>query len=209
MPLRSRTGRKERTRKDTTLAFLKDKNRDCFYYIDRENRIEPLTFVEAAKIFEAKAVEKPCPFHDQHYTHIQVAMGTFQEELTRAAIQTHQLGAKLGPNEKKALAFINSFKHVDFVEPAEKELIRKAQQAIEIGKFQKLPREINKLLKTAKQNGTLKAPEKLASLLKILNNYPLTDIREETTADYPEKKNTRKKLNTDAPKIIISESFIG
>ena len=209
MPLRSRTGRKERTRKDTTLAFLKDKNRDCFYYIDRENRIEPLTFVEAAKIFEAKAVEKPCPFHDQHYTHIQVAMGTFQEELTRAAIQTHQLGAKLGPNEKKALAFINNFKHVDFVEPAEKELIRKAQQAIEIGKFQKLPREINKLLKTAKQNGTLKAPEKLASLLKILNNYPLTDIREEATADYPEKKNARKKLNTDAPKIIISESFIG
>ena len=204
MPLRSRTGRKERTRRDTTLAFLKDKKRDCFYYINGENCIEPLTFVEAAKIFEAKAVEKPHPFHDQHYTHIQVALSTFHEEATRAAIQTHQVGGKLGPNEQKALAFINGFKHLDSVESAEKELINQAQRAIQVGKFQKLPREINKLLKTIKQNGTAKPTEQLASLIKILGAYPLINTQEPETVDEPSKKLPQ----SNEPKIIISESFV-
>ncbi len=209
MPLRSRTGRKEKTRKNTTLVFLKEKSRDCFYYVNSENLIEPLTFIEAAKIFEAKAVEKPCVLHDKHYTHVQVALGTFQEEITKSIVQAHQVGAKLGPNEKKALAYINHFKHTDFVGEGEKELIVLAQDAIRIGRFQKLPREINKLLKSIQQNGKMNAPDQLDRLIKILITYPLMKMKAEADRMQPEKKEIKKKLKKDEPEIIISESFIG
>lgn len=208
MPLRSRTGRKDRTRKYATLAFLKDRNRDCFYYVNSENIIESLTFIEAAKIYEAKAVEKPYALHDKHYEHIQVALGTFQDEIAKALVQIHQIGAKLGPNEKKALAFINHFNHLDFVSKEEKELILLARNAIRIGKFQKLPREINRLLKAIKQNGNLKAVDQLDSLMKIMATYPLKDIKEDID-HLSELGKSRKKSKKILPEIIISESFIG
>lgn len=204
MPLRSRTGRKDKTRKVSTLAFLKDKKRDCFYYVNSQNLIEPLTFIEAAKIYEAKAVEKPFPLHDTHYDHVQIALGTFQEEVTKAIVKAHQIGAKLGPNEKKALAFVNHFNHLDFVSDGEKEIIGLAKEAIRIGKFQKLPREINRLLKAIKVEADIKPAEQLDRLLKILNTYPLMEIKE----NEENKSKSKKRLNTGLPEIIISESFI-
>lgn len=204
MPLRSRTGRKEKTRKDSTLAFLKDKNRDCFYYVNPQSIIEPLTFIEAAKIYEAKAVEKPFALHEFHYDHVQVALGTFQEEVTKAIVQAHQVSARLGPNEKKALAFINHFNHLDFVGDHEKAIIGLAKEAIRIGKFQKLPREVNKLLKNIQVEGGVKPADQLDRLLKILKDYPLMEVKEEETV----KPTNNKKPNKALPEIIISESFI-
>ncbi|MEQ8546569.1 MAG: helicase-related protein [Cyclobacteriaceae bacterium] len=204
MPLRSRTGRKDKSRKDSTLAYLKDKNRDCFYYINPESIIEPLTFIEAAKVFDAKVTEKPYPLHEFHYDHVQVALGTFQEEVTKAIVQAHQVGAKLGPNEKKALAFINHFNHLDFVGDHEKVIIGLAKEAIRIGKFQKLPREVNKLLKSIQVEGGVKPADQLDRLLKILKTYPLMEVKEEE----PEKPKSKKKPKKGLPEIIISESFI-
>lgn len=203
MPLRSRTGRKDKTRRESTLAFLKDRNRDCFYYVNPQSIIETLTFIEAAKIYEAKAVEKPFALHEYHYSHVQVALGTFQEEATKSIVQAFQVGAKQGPNEKKALAFINHFVHLDFISEEEKAIIFLARDAIRIGKFQKLPREINKLLKAIQTDGKVKSADQLDRLIVILKSYPLSDVEE---ISIPKVK--KKKVKAGLPEIIISESFI-
>ncbi len=205
MPLRSRTGRKDKSRRDSTLAYLKDRNRDCFYYINPESIIEPLTFIEAAKIYDAKATEKPYPLHEFHYDHVQVALGTFQEEATKAIVLAHQIGAKLGPNEKRALAFINNFNHLDFVAEEEKSIINLARDAIRIGKFQKLPREVNALLKAIQRESGVKPADQLDRLMKILKSYPLLEVTEEVE---PVKKDKKQKAVKGLPEIIISESFI-
>ncbi len=203
MPLRSRVGRKEKTRKESTIAYLKDRQRDCFYYIKPDSSIEPLTFIEAAKIYEAKAVEKSIALHEYHYDHMQMALGGFQEELVKAAIESKQLSGKLGPNEKKALAYINKFNFLDFVGEDEKEAIKLAGEAIRVGKFQKLPREINKFIKKVKEEKTATA-EQLDLLVKILTKYPLAEVKED--ASRKSTKDPKQKLSK-LPKIIISESF--
>ena len=202
MPLRSRVGRKERTRKDNTIAYLKDRQRDCFYYIKTDSSIDTLTFIEAAKIFEAKAVEKSIHLHQLHYDHMQLALGSFQEEIIKAVIEAKQLSGKLGPNEKKALGYINKFNFLDFVGEQEKELIKLAAEAIRVGRFQKLPREVNKLIKQVTLDKTQTA-DQLDRLLKVLDSYPLSEMKTEEEPEKPKKLKASSKL----PQIIISESF--
>ena len=203
MPLRSRVGRKEKTRKESTIAYLKDRQRDCFYFIKPDSSIEPLTFIEAAKIYHAKATEKSIALHGLHYDHIQMALGSFHEEIIKAAIDSKQLSGKLGPNEKKALAYINKFNFLDFVGEEEKEAIKLSGQSIRVGKFQKLPREINKLIKKVKEEKITTA-EQLDQLIAIIKKYPLGEVRYEKVTN--NSKETKKKLNK-LPEIIISESF--
>lgn len=66
-----------------------------------------------------------------------------------------------GPNEKKALAYLDGFVSVPNITDEEVVLIRKAQRAISTGKFQQLQRDINKL-----QSATKKTPVKIVVLLE-------------------------------------------
>ena len=84
------------------------------------------------------------------------------------------------------------------------------------GKFQKLPREINKLAKErkaqsdeARKNPNIKPMSKVDAfqrLIKILKAYPLLDVLRE---DEQEVKPKKIETKYNAPQIIISESFAG
>jgi superfamily II DNA/RNA helicase len=196
MPKRARVGRKDRTRNLSTISYIRNQRRDGFYYLNGRNELEELTFVETAKIFEAKAIEKPYPIHEQHHEQIQLALEAFEKTGAKSAVSKSTTG-KIGPNEKNALSFIGMIKKLDFLSEEDKTWLQLAKEAVEKGTFQQLPKKLNKYrkeTKTVKSNPT----EILEKTLEIIKEYPLQEKTTEIAS-----KTTRKK----EPKIIISESF--
>jgi len=86
--------------------------------------------------------------------------------------------------------------------PAEKELLQNAKQAIRLGKFQQLQRDVNKLAKTVK-TAPLKPSILLEEVIKILNRYPLQAVEEDAIHSLTPIFN----IKEFKPEIIISESF--
>jgi superfamily II DNA/RNA helicase/HKD family nuclease len=203
IPQRARTGRKNKSTKGQTITFIKNKNRDCFYLIYPDLKWDELTFVEAARTFKAEIPERPVKIHDLHYDQINVALNSFhsEENVTKLGDKGN---VQLGPNESKAIAFLADYKKQEFATEDEKDLLESARTAIRRGKFQKLPREIIQLSKSAQKIG-LKRNEVFQKLVVIVKSYPLFEfINEENEIQTIKSKPS---IKADMPQIILSESF--
>ena len=204
MPLRARVGRKSKLIPMSTIVFIRNKRRDAFTFIREDGSIEELTFLEAVKEFEARIEEKAIPLHDKHHEQVAKAIEVFSEKEEEAKAVTKKVVTNQGPNEKKALSYLDGFVHVPNITDEEVDLIEKAKRAISTGKFQQLQRDINKL-----QNAAKKAPVKtvvlLERMMKIITSYPLEHVElNDFEAQAISKKRYVKEL---MPEIIISESF--
>lgn len=200
IPGRARTGRKNKSSKDQTITFIKNKKRDVFYLIYQNKEFEELTFVEAARIFKALVSERSIPLHELHHEQIEVALASFYDEENITNLGD-LAPVKLGPNEKRAIAFLTHQGQQEFVSIDEKELLEASKLAIRKGKFQKLPREINKLMKDSKGKN-LSRSQVYDSLVKILKSYPVMDV---IILESP--INTKLQKAKETPNIILSESF--
>lgn len=204
MPLRARVGRKSKLIPMSTITFIRNKRRDAFTFVREDGSIEELTFLEAVKEFEARVDEKAIPLHDKHHEQVAKAIEVFSEKEEAAKAATKKVVNNQGPNEKKALAYLDGFVSVPNITDEEVVLIRKAQRAISTGKFQQLQRDINKL-----QSATKKTPVKivvlLEKLMKIITSYPIEHI--ELNTHGAQAVNNMKVKKDLMPEIIISESF--
>jgi hypothetical protein len=145
--------------------------------------------------------EKGLPIHAKHYDHINLALEVFKTEMFIKSLGD-RASVKLGPNEKNAIAFIGSTMQYDFVTDDEKKLLELVKLAIRRGRFQKLPRDVNKLIKKIKQEKTNRV-DQFHLLMKIVKAYPIAI----DDMDEPDNGNQRKPKETQLPEIIISESF--
>jgi hypothetical protein len=207
IPTRSRTGRKNKSSKGQTIAYIKNNKRDSFYLIFHDLEIDELTFVEAVRIFKAEASERPIPLHDLHYDQVNIALNSFYE-LQNISNLGDKASVKLGPNEQRAMAFISKFIASDLGNDHENDIMEAAKSAIRKGKFQKLHREIIKLIKSEQKAGT-KLNDVFSLLIKILKSYPLLESVEEGQNQQPDKNKPKPMVTNlnDFPRIIISESF--
>lgn len=202
MPLRARVGRKDRPKNDTTICFIRNERRDAFYWIRNEQLLEEMSFVETAKEFRADPPEKGIPLHDAHHEHVNLAMTDFGLKVQEEAAKGLVVDTTQGPNEKKALVYLDGFLNLPFISTDESNKIKAAKQAIKLGRYQKLQRDVNALKRNVKK-APLKAVELLDALLRIIALYPIeandnTDSRPTVTI---------KSLHKLHPEIIISESF--
>ncbi|MFC1584545.1 helicase-related protein [Fibrobacterota bacterium] len=204
MPLRARVGRKDKTKDKTTITFIRNKRRDAFYFIEATKKIEEFSFVEMANAYQANAQEKPIELHDQHHEQVNIAVNDFKEKIQAEAVQHRIVDITQGPNEQKALKFLDAFTKLNFVADHEIELIKAAKHAIKMAKFQNLQREINKIQKSQKKV-SIKPVLLLEKVIEILNKYPLQ-------TDENNDENTlitvREHLDLE-PEIIISQSYSG
>lgn len=203
LPLRARTGRKSKFIPGSTIVFIRNKRRDAFTFVREDGSIEELTFLEAVKEFEAHIDEKSIPLHSRHHEQVKTALDTFarQEEAAKATKQ--KVNPAQGPNEKKAIAYLDGFVSIPNITEQELVLINKSKQAITTGKFQQLQRDINKL-KTATKKVPVKPVVLLEQLIKIISTYPLEHIQN----GYVDKQVDMLKVPKEfMPEIIISESF--
>ena len=201
MPLRARVGRKDRMQADTTIAFIRDQKRDAFLYVQPEGTVEELTFLETAKRFQCVPHERAVPLHHQHHAQVQAGIDRFVAQAEAEKALDKKADVTQGPNEKKALQYLDGFLSLPIIHDEEKKIILLAKEAIGKGRFQNLQRDVNKLKKSTTKVRVAPAVL-LETLLKILSTYPLQQ---------PEEVNAPAKLPSvvapQEPKIIISESF--
>ena len=202
MPLRARVGRKSKTLNGSTICFIRNKRRDAFYYVKQDGSFEEFTFVETAKEFNAMASENSIPLHQNHHEQVATAVKDFHEKIQQEIASSQVVDTTQGPNEKKALAYLDGFLTFPFASEEEKKLIKAAKQAIKLGKFQKLQRDVNKLKRDMKVT-KLKAVDLLDAMIKIINQYPVLHL--DSIEDRPTV--TIRSYEKLKPEIIISESF--
>ncbi len=203
MPLRARVGRKDRMQANTTIAFIRDQKRDAFLYAHADGRVEELTFLETAKRFQCMAHERAVPLHPHHHEQVQRAIERFLAQVEAEKAQDKKVDVTQGPNEKRALTYLDAFMNLPIISEAEKTLVRLGKEAIRRGRFQNLQRDVNKLQKS-QAKVKVQAAVLLDSLLKTLNSYPLAQPEDDTPTNAPTPTPSASPLE---PKIIISESF--
>jgi hypothetical protein len=201
MPLRARVGRKKEELDHATICFIRDNKRDAFIFIKKDAEYEELTFLETVKQFEALQNEKGIDLHKSHHQQVQIGLQVFSEKIEEEKARDKKVDVTQGPNEKRAISYLDAMINLPFTNEAERDLIILAKEAIRKGKFQNLQRDINKLQKAVKKS-PLKPVIILERIIAILKSYPLKQEEE----DIVEKKAVviPKSFN---PEIIISESF--
>ncbi len=204
MPLRARAGRKDKTKTGSTITFIRNQRRDAFCFVAGKKNIEELSFVETANAFRANVKEKAIDLHDKHHDHINAALDDFRAKLQAEAVEQRVVDAHQGPNERKALAYLDAFTKLAFVSDEELALLKSAKQAIKLAKFQNLQRDINKLQRSTKKTKVTQV-DLLDKLMKIVRKYPLgtNDTEDERPLV------SVKSLEELQPEIIISESYQG
>jgi hypothetical protein len=161
-----------------------------------------MAFVEVAREFRADVPEKGIELQPDHHIHVSTALDDFLNKLQEEMANGQVVDTTQGPNEKKALSYLDGFLSFPFIGTSEKDKIKSAKQAIKLGKFQQLQRDVNNLKKNVKKT-PLKPVELLDAILKIIDKYPI---------DRGDNGDTRptvtiKSFEKFRPEIIISESF--
>jgi hypothetical protein len=200
MPLRSRTGRKNVELNGSTICYIKDSKRDAFIHVQEDGTIEELTFLEAVKIYEADKFEKSFALHSKHHEQVQTALTRFSELIEQEKARDKKVDITQGPNERKAIHYLEGLLRLPFVSEDEKLLIVKAKEAIRKGRFQKLQRDLNKFQRSLKAL-PLNAAVAHEKVIDILKAYPILADESESVAT---KSVTAITTN---PEIIITESF--
>ncbi|MBU6409794.1 MAG: helicase, partial [Verrucomicrobia bacterium] len=200
LPLRARVGRAHEPRAGSTVTFIRSNRRDAFYRMKPDGALEEISLLEAADEFRApNPREEAIPLHAAHYDHINSALAKFKESVVAEALQAETVDATQGPNEQRALRYLDGFSSLPFVNEQERALIQAAKAAIRRARFQNLQRQINQLQRSTK---TVKlTPAALADkLMQILRTYPLLQEDDKPVAAAPRAFDT-------TPDIILSESF--
>lgn len=204
LPMRARVGRKSKVMRNCTLTFIRNDRRDAFTFVREDGSIEELSFLEAAKEFEARVDEKSIPLHDLHHQQVAKAIEVFAEQEEDTKATTSKVNVAQGPNEKKAIAYLDGFLSITNITDEESELIQKAKRAITTGKFQQLQRDVNKL-KTSTKKTPVKPAVLMEKMINIISSYPLDTVNlNEFKATNSSIVQVKKEFN---PEIIISESF--
>jgi superfamily II DNA or RNA helicase len=200
LPLRARVGRADESRAGGTVAFIRSQRRDAFYRVKPAGNVEEIALLEAANEFRAtNPQEKAIPLHAAHHDHINAALEKFERSVLADTLQAATVDATQGPNELRALRYLDAFVSLPFVSEEERALIQAAKNAIRRARFQNLQRQVNQLQRSTK---TVKmTPSALADkLMQILRTYPLQQPEDKPVASVPLAFNT-------TPDIILSESF--
>jgi superfamily II DNA/RNA helicase len=200
LPLRARVGRADQPRTGSTVSFIRSQRRDAFYRAKPDGTLDEISLLEAADEFRAPDLkEKSIPLHAAHHDHINSALTKFRASVIAEALQAETVDATQGPNEQRALRYLDGFSNLPFVNEEERSLIQSAKLAIRRARFQNLQRQINQLQRSTK---TVKmTPAALADkLIQILRTYPLQQASETPVSA------ASRPLDT-TPDIILSESF--
>jgi len=202
LPLKARVGRKDRTNKGSTICFIRNNKRDAFYWVKENEELEEMGFVEVAKEFRADVPEQGISLHDNHHSQVAFASSYFEDKLQEEMASNQVVDTTQGPNERRALVYLDGFLSFSFVSEPEKLKIKAAKAAIKLAKFQKLQREVNALKRNDKKT-MIKSVELLDAVIKIIDKYPIDIEDEETSTPIV----TVKSFEKMKPEIIISESY--
>jgi len=205
-PLKARTARnnkqaKKEEVKNSTVIFLKSPYKMEFYQVNQEVKVLPLTFLEAAEIFEAKATEQNFDLPEQHYTHVQAALKTFDEDFLGASTETVTTTDKADAISAQAKKFLRDLKGLTKRTDV-KSVCESLSTLVDKGTFTPLPNELRKIRQQLdKKQITYGQVDNL--LITIAKKYDAIEPED------AEGESTQQPIDTNiAPEIVLSETFI-
>jgi hypothetical protein len=208
-PQKARTARSNQyaQKADThhsTIVFLKSSYKTEFYKVNAHNQVSPLTFLEAAQIFEAQTTEPSFALPDNHYEHVQAALKAFDEDFLGGTTEKATSTDKADANTKQALKFLRDFKAITH-QAIVKETCQNLQPIVESGTYTPLANELKKLSQQffSKKQITISQVDNL--LIALAKKY------DAFTSDEDESQLEEIDTNPESigtPEIVLSETFI-
>ena len=206
LPMKIRNAVTNRQRRRGTISYLRNNAHHAFYAVDQDNTLEELSFLQAVPIFKCDPTVKAQPLHERHHVHVQRALTHFlqqAEEQTVIARQNQSLTTQHG----RAIRYVKALQNSGHVGEKDKRDLAGAIDTITRGRFQSLPRDINKLHTGAKKR-RLPPAVQLQSLLAIIRKH----VPDADGADARETQRTGNGAPTaaadDPPRVIISQSYV-
>ena len=191
----------------TSLTYLKSDNHPgTFCFVPAEGQPIELTFLQAAKVFEAAENEKPVALHDQHHQQTLTGLEYFKTDKVQHEIQTQIVNRQQLSNvENKAITNLQ-FMTKNAPTAQKRTVLQQFMKAIKDGKFASkgLPKEINDFYDV---NGKLKT-DPVAFLDKL---FPDVLDRYAISADDPTSAGENTTMSAQRaiinPKIVLTVSF--
>ena len=206
LPMKIRNAVKNRQRQHGTISYLRNNKHHAFYAVDQENTLEELGFLQAVPVFKCDPTVKAQPLHEHHHVHVQRALTHFLQQAEEKTVVARQ-NQSLTTQHMRAIHYIKALQNWGHIGEKEKQDLAGAIDTIKMGRFQSLPRDINKL-QTGAKKGRLNTAVQLQSLLEILHKH----IPNADGADARDTRNTGNGAPTeeadDPPRVIISQSYI-
>ena len=204
-PLKARTARSEKKAgkeniSDNSVIFLKSPYKMEFYRTDKDNKVNALTFLEAAELFKAESTETSYALPENHYNQVQAALDAFEKDFLGATTDTVTSTDKtdaISAQARKFLREMKSFTKVPEVKTACENLIK----SIEKGEHTPLPNELKKVRQQLdKRQITYGQVDNL--ILMVAKKYDALDQQE-----YDGGNIAQIDFNIQ-PEIVLSETFI-
>jgi len=204
-PQKARTARNLKNAKKenlsaSTVIFLKSAYKSEFYKADDLNRVSPLTFIEAAELFEANSNEPAFDLPAKHFDHVQNALRAFEQDFFGSATNTVASKDKSDGYSKQAQKFLRDLKTLS----SRKELklvCDKLCEFIDKGIYTPIPNEIKKIRQSLdKRKITFAEAENL--ILRLAKKYDAHEKEDD------ELQTLTIKIDANIePEIVLSETF--
>ena len=206
LPLKIRNAVKNREKQNGTISYLRNKKHHAFYAVDKECNLKELSFLEAVPIFKCDPTVKAQPLHENHHVQVQQALTHFLRQAEEKIVITLQ-NQFLTTQQRRAIHYIKAMQNLGHIGEKEKQDLAGAIDTIKTGRFQGLPRDINKLQKSA-----TKARQDTAVQLQFLLRTIHKHMPKVEDADARDMQNTDNGPRTQAadalPRVIISQSYV-
>ncbi len=198
LPLRARLGRRNALKALSTISYIKSNKRDGFYRVDSGGGVSELTIIEMANEFRPISDDElGIDLHELHHQQVCDAIDVFKDATEKSNSEYFSPPTRLPPADSKAIAFLKALSKINITSEADIELISAAENAISLGVYQKLTRDINKF-KLKSQKDKLANIDILDGTLSILHTYHLINRSNKKSSDL---------VANLLPEIILSESF--
>lgn len=205
-PMKARTARKlenviKENTEQSTVVFLKSPYKMEFYQVDKDTKVNALSFLEAAQYFEANTTEPGFDLPQQHYTQVEAALHTFEQDFLGSSTETVTTGDKADAISAQAKKFLRDMKSITKRDDVKTACLN-LSDLVDKGTFTPMPNEIRKIRQQLdKKQITYSQVDNL--IIMIAKKYDAFENEDEDKAN----ENTEIDANI-SPDIVLSETFI-
>jgi len=191
------------------LSYLRNNIKEGFYLSNETNCIE-ITFIQAAKLFEATKKEQRKETFDNHFNAVNSAVSHFKKVYNTIYTNEDFDKENLSVQERNSIMFLQSIIDLQNQFPKELsdgfiDLIKASLKIIYLGVFRKFRNEIS-IFAIRQKKKKMPLNKVVVELSNILAKYPIEHIARMDALRFNEEE--RQKQSFESPKIVLTETFI-
>ena len=206
MPMKLRNAVTDHGRTGSTISFLRNDVHHAFYEVDESDNITELSFLEAVPIFKCDPTVQSQGLPENHHLQVRQALRRFRENQEKRAADAHQ-NQHLTAQQTRAISYLKALQSWEHCDSLEKNALTDAIDSIKAGRFQALPRELNRLHRHA-QRARLAIAVQLRFALDVVRRFTTVPGDDESGDSAGSDTQEGKQRSAGTPRIIIAQSYV-